>query len=75
MANAIKLLFCVIYATIRYTSVKIISGLYYKHIMIVIDDSSVISKFEASLSDDARVVIYDRHMLIVQATGSALLVA
>jgi hypothetical protein len=33
------------------------------------DDSRVINKLESSLNDDARVVIYDRHMIIVQATG------
>ncbi len=32
------------------------------------DDSSVIKKFETSLTDDARVVIYDRDMFIAQAT-------
>jgi hypothetical protein len=36
---------------------------------IVNDDSRVATKFETSLTDDARVVIYDRHMFIVQATG------
>ncbi len=36
---------------------------------IVNDDSRVINKLEASLIDDARVVIYNRHMFIVQATG------
>ena len=46
------------------------SGLYYKHIMILIDDSSVINKFEASLTQDARVIIYNRHMFIVEATGA-----
>ncbi len=35
---------------------------------IVNDDSRVINKLEASLTDDARVIIYDRHMFIVQAT-------
>jgi hypothetical protein len=35
---------------------------------IVNDDSKVINKLEASLIDVARVVIYDRHMFIVQAT-------
>jgi hypothetical protein len=35
---------------------------------IVKDDSRVINKLEASLTDDARVVIYDHHMFIVQAT-------
>ncbi len=42
------------------------SGLYYKHITIVNDDSSIVNKFAASLT--ARVIIYDRHMFIVQAT-------
>jgi hypothetical protein len=37
--------------------------------MIINDDSKVVNKLEASLTDDARVVIYDRHMFIVQATG------
>ncbi len=31
--------------------------------------SSVVNKLEAFLSDDARVVIYDCHLFIVQATG------
>jgi hypothetical protein len=45
-------------------------GLYYKPVMIVNDNSRVIiTKFETSLTDDARVVIYDHHMFIVQATG------
>jgi hypothetical protein len=36
---------------------------------IVNDVSRVVNKFEASLTDDARVVIYDHHhMFIVQAT-------
>ncbi len=38
--------------------------------MIVNDDSRVANKLEASLTDDARVVIYDHHMFIVEATGS-----
>jgi hypothetical protein len=42
------------------------NGLDYTHITIVNDDTSVVNKFEASLTDDARVIIYDRHMLIVQ---------
>ncbi len=37
--------------------------------MIINDDSRVINKLEASLTDDAKVVIYDRHMFIVQATA------
>ncbi len=40
--------------------------------MIVNDDSSVVSKLEASLTDDVRVVIYDRDMFIVEATGLKL---
>jgi hypothetical protein len=36
--------------------------------MIVNDDSSIVSKCEASLTDDARVIIYDRKMFIVEAT-------
>jgi hypothetical protein len=35
---------------------------------IINDNSRVVNKLEASLTDDARVVIYDRHMFIVQAT-------
>jgi len=44
-------------------------GLYYKPIMIVNDDSRVVNKLEASITDNDRVVIYDHHMFIVQATG------
>ncbi len=33
---------------------------------IVSDDSRIINKLEASLTDDARFVTYDRHMFIVQ---------
>jgi hypothetical protein len=36
--------------------------------MIVNDDSRVVNKLETSLTDDARVIIYDRPMFIVQAT-------
>jgi hypothetical protein len=36
---------------------------------IVNDDSRVVNTLEASTTDDDRVVIYDRHMFIVQATG------
>ncbi len=31
--------------------------------------SSSVNKLKASLNDDTRVIIYDRHMYIVQATG------
>ncbi len=47
-----------------------ISGLYNKPMTIVNDDSRVVTKLETSLTDDARVVIYDSHMFIVQATGA-----
>jgi hypothetical protein len=51
---------------------QVTCGLYYEHITIVNDDSNVVNKFEASLTDDAKVIIYDRHMFIVQATGIVL---
>jgi hypothetical protein len=44
-------------------------GLYYNPKKIINDDSRVVNKLEASLTDDARVVIYDCHMFIVQATA------
>jgi len=44
--------------------------MYYKPIMIVNGDSSIVNKLETSVIDDARVVIYDRHMFIVQASSS-----
>jgi hypothetical protein len=54
-------------------AMHITCGLYYKLITIVNDDSSVVSKWMlqtvASLIDDARVVIYDRNMFIIDATG------
>ncbi len=31
--------------------------------------TSIVNKFEASLTVDARFTIYDRHMFIVQATA------
>ncbi len=45
--------------------------MYYKHITTINDDSSVINKFETSLTDDARAIIYDHHMFIEQATERA----
>jgi hypothetical protein len=44
------------------------SGLYYKHTMILNYSSSIVNKLEALLTDDARVIIYDHHVFIVQAT-------
>ncbi len=37
--------------------------------MIVNYTSSIVNKLEALLTDNARVIIYDRHVFIVQATG------
>jgi hypothetical protein len=48
-----------------------VSGQYCKPMMIVNDDSRVINKLESSLTNNARVIIYDRHMFIVQATGKS----
>jgi hypothetical protein len=42
--------------------------------MIINDDSRVINRLETSLTHNARVVIYDRHMFIVQRPGPALCV-
>jgi hypothetical protein len=33
------------------------------------DDSRVVNKLKASLTDNERVIIYDCHMFIEQATG------
>ncbi len=43
-------------------------GLYYKHMTIQNDDSSIVSEQSFKLIDDARGVIYDRSMFIIQAT-------
>jgi hypothetical protein len=47
---------------------RVTCGPYYKQITIINDDSRVINMLETSLTDDARVVNYDRHMFILQAT-------
>ncbi len=49
---------------------RLFCGLYYKLMTIVNDDSRAVNKLDASLTDDARVIIYDRHMFIVQTTDS-----
>ncbi len=43
-------------------------GLCYKPMTSVNHDSRVVNKLETSLTVDARVVIYDRQMFIIQAT-------
>ncbi len=56
---------------VNYRSKSLITlpcGLYYKHTMIVNDDSSIVSKWSSKLIDDARAVIYNRNMFIIQAT-------
>ncbi len=50
-------------------TIEAVCGLYYKPMMIVNDDARIINKLDASLTDDIRVIIYDCHMLIVQAPG------
>ncbi len=39
-----------------------------KHIMILKDDSNISSKWQVSPIDDARVIIYNSNMFIIQAT-------
>ena len=46
-----------------------ICDLYHEHTTIINYSSSIFNKLEALLTDDARVVIYDRHVFIVQAIG------
>jgi hypothetical protein len=43
----------------------------YKPMTIVNDDARIVNKLDATLTDDARVIIYNRHMFIVQATGNS----
>ncbi len=45
-----------------------ISGLYYKYVTIVNDDSRVINKSSFKLIYDPGVIIYDCHRFIIQAT-------
>ncbi len=47
----------------------LICGLCYKHVTLVNDDSSIISKWSFKLIDAPRVIIYDRHRFIVLPTG------
>jgi hypothetical protein len=46
-----------------------IYGLCYKHMMSINYAPSVVNKLKALLTDDIRVVIYNRLVFIVQATG------
>ncbi len=47
----------------------LLGGLYYKHVTIINDDSSFVSKWCLKLIDDPRVVIYDRHRFIIPVTS------
>ncbi len=49
-----------------------ICGLYNKHVLVVIDNSSVISKWSFKLIDDPRVIIYDGNMFIIRAIEGIL---
>jgi hypothetical protein len=49
-----------------------ICGLYYKLTTIVNYASSVVSEQSFQLIDDARVIIYDHHVFIVQAAGGQI---
>jgi len=46
-----------------------VCGLYDKHATIVNDDSSIIRKWSFKLIGDPRVIIYNCHGFIIQATG------
>ncbi len=56
-----------------FRSGKVRGALYCKHMVMLNDDSSIINKLGASLTDDARVIIYNHHVFIVQATILTLL--
>jgi hypothetical protein len=56
-------------ATIMTIKVLQHSGLYYNHTMIVNYASNIVNKLEDLLTDYARVVMYDCHVFIIQATG------
>ncbi len=64
-----KLTFSALSQTTQFWHRQTIFGLYYKHSTIVNYASSIVNKLEALLTDNARVIIYDRHVFIVQATS------
>jgi len=49
------------------------NDLYYKHMMIVNYASSIVNKIKTLFPDDLRVIIFNRHVFIVQATGANLI--
>jgi hypothetical protein len=48
---------------------SVIFGLYYKHITIVNDNSSIINKGRLSFTDNTRVIIYYHNIFILKATA------
>ncbi len=40
--------------------------------MIVNDDARIVNKLDASLTDDSRVIIYNRHMFTEQAKNLSI---
>ncbi len=49
---------------------KYCTGQYYKHVMIINDNSISLNKRSFKLIDDARVIIYDRNRFIIQSAAS-----
>ncbi len=47
--------------------------MYYNHLMIVNDDSSVVGKGSFKTIDNPRVIFFDCHRFIIQATDDTLL--
>ncbi len=54
---------------VAFSLIYLTRGLCYKHMMIVSYASSILNKLYTLLTDDARVVIYDCQVFIVQATS------
>ncbi len=46
-----------------------LASLYYKHMMVVNDDTSAVSKWSSKFIDNTRVVSYDHNVFVIQATG------
>ncbi len=53
-------------SSLKFEARLVSCGLYYKHITVVNDNSSVVNNWSSKLTDDARAIIYDRNMFIVQ---------
>jgi hypothetical protein len=48
-------------------------GLYFEHIEVVNDNSSIVNEWLVALTDNTRVFINDHNVFIIQATGLSLL--